>query len=69
MKRRLLCTICGGPVAGSQFVDLAHPGQAGMVVTIHVIDKHWDVVERIHATTHDGGARMALVQELRQEMA
>lgn len=35
---------------------------------IHVIDEHWDLVERIRATTGDKDARTALIQQIDAEL-
>lgn len=35
---------------------------------IHVIDDHWDLVERIHGTTGDTAARRQLIVQIATEM-
>ena len=62
-----LCGICRQPVAGSSIADLSNPSVIMGIYLTHVIDEHWDVVERIRATTGDYAARLALVEELSAE--
>ena len=63
-----LCVICGRRMAGSALVNPAVIGQTGMIFAIHLIDEHWDLVERIRATSGDGEARMALNAALVREL-
>jgi hypothetical protein len=39
----------------------------GALLMIHMIDEHWEIVERIHATADDPAARDALNQNLISE--
>lgn len=64
-----LCVICGQRMAGSALINPADVGQAGMIFAIHLIDEHWDLVERIRATAHNGEARIALNKALLRELA
>lgn len=48
-------------------INLADPGRVGAILAIHLIDEHWDLVERIRATTHDGDARLELFGQLMRE--
>ena len=63
-----LCMICGRRMAGAVLIDPANYGAAGMIFAIHLIDEHWDLVERIRATADDGEARMALNAALVREL-
>lgn len=68
MSAAFLCSICGKVMAGSMLINPINAGVAGMIVTMHMIDEHWDIVERIRATTGDGEARLALHRELYREL-
>lgn len=48
--------------------EILHPIEyIASVYFLHMIDAHWDRVERIHATTGDADARSRLVAELEAE--
>ena len=55
-------------MSGSPLVNPLDAGQVGMICAIHLIDEHWDLVERIRATTGDGFARIALNRQLISEL-
>ena len=62
------CTICGGRMAGSPLVSPYDPGQVAMITVLHLIDEHWDLVERIRATTGNKKARIELNRQLVSEL-
>lgn len=65
----IICTICREPMAGSAVIDLTSTSQVATIYLIHLIDKHWEIVERIRATSGRGSAaRMRLVAELASEI-
>lgn len=64
----LLCPICNKTIAGSSYIDTDDPEMIASIHTVHLIDHHWDIVERIRATTGDEQARYQLYAELHSEM-
>jgi hypothetical protein len=64
----IICVICKNRIDGSSYIDLENVGQIAICVTIHMIDAHWEIVNRIRATTNDHVARTQLVLELASEL-
>ena len=58
LEHHLHCPVCGECLTTSD----THSEYA-----IHLIDAHWPLVKRIHATTGDEAARAELVDTLRAE--
>ena len=69
MAAALHCILpkCQKRIAGLPFTDAMTFSQLATLITIHLIDEHWDVVERIRQTTGDGIAREELVNRLASE--
>jgi len=66
VTRVALCGICDEQMAGSALLTLTSEAVASLYL-LHIIDRHWDIVERIHATTSDPAARTVLIGELAKE--
>ena len=58
---------CHKRIAGLSYADAMTFNQLATLIAIHLIDEHWDVVERIRQTTGDGPAREDLVNQLAAE--
>lgn len=59
--------MCGKRVSGTRIV-FPSPTVIGALLMIHMIDEHWEIIERIHATTGNAAARHALNQNLMKAM-
>ena len=59
---------CQKRIAGLPYTDGMAFNQLATLIAIHLIDEHWDVVERIRQTTGDGDARTQLVNRLAEEL-
>ena len=59
---------CRKRIAGLPYTDGMMFNQLATLIAIHLIDEHWDVVERIRQTTGDGSARTELVNQLASEL-
>jgi hypothetical protein len=64
----MICVICGKRPAGSNYIDVSNIGQVAITITLHMIDEHWDIVERIRATKGNFVKRTVLVKELASEL-
>ena len=62
-----LCGICRQPMSGSRLVDLNDPRLAMGIYMVHLVDEHWQLLERVHATTGDPGGRTKLFHDLTVE--
>jgi hypothetical protein len=60
------CMICGEYIPGSRWIT--DVGQLAGCLVIHLIDRHWPMVEQIRATTGKPAARMALIDQLEAEL-
>lgn len=63
-----ICPMCNQPMRGSANVNVLDPAKLTGIYLLHLIDYHWDLVERIKATTDDPAARQALHESLGKEM-
>jgi hypothetical protein len=70
--RVALCGICYQPMSGSgpllNSTFEANITVMAAVYLVHLIDEHWDLVERIRATTGDPDGRRRLFGELFREL-
>ena len=62
----LLCQLCNQRVRGAR-ITWPSPTVIGALLMVHMIDEHWEIVERVHATKDDPAARNALNQNLISE--
>lgn len=66
-RGKAYCGICGGYLAGSNMIDLDDSRQLSVIIMMHTIDNHWDLIQRLRATTNDPEKRAKLVDELARE--
>jgi len=60
----IICSLCGQRCRGSSLIDPRDIGGIAALLLIHLIDEHWEIVERIRATTDDPAARDAFIREV-----
>ena len=69
----IVCPICGRVIdGGGAFrmtgIPVVDAALIASLTSLHLIDEHWPLIERIHATTGDEPARNQLVAELYVEL-
>ena len=63
----IICQLCHKKVRGASIIDMYNPAVVGALLLVHMVDEHWQILERIHATKDDPAARDALNQNLISE--